>query len=616
MTRSDSITWKLFGLLTRSERWEMLGVLLLSIVVAVFETAGVASVLPFMAVVMDPTAFERYAILEKFTEIIGVTDTKQRLVALGIAVGIVIVMSNAASAIAIWTQQRAAARIRARLSIELFRRFMFQPYGFHVTHDGPTLQSVMINDIDAFARVISSALQFTARACVVLALITLLLVQNPTVAIWTFIVLGGSYVIIFKVVRGKQAALGSAGHIAWRSRQRIVAESFAGVKELQVLGRESDAIARFGVHAKVIAYAHAGNFVLSSAPRYILEPIGFCGILAAALVLILTNDDAAASAIPTLALYAFVGYRLLPALQQIYSAAAEIKYSLPSVLSLHQYYADSASSPEVKADESRNDEPLLKDDVVISLDKVSFSYPGAERPALSSVSANIIRGKSVGIVGKSGSGKTTLADLILGLYLPQGGSIGTPDGTLDHVTVRRWQKRIGYVPQHVFLANASILENIAFGLPSEDIDITAAHRAARLAQATDFIKELPLGMDTVIGERGVVLSGGQRQRLGIARALYGSPEVLVFDEATSALDGLTESSVMDAIHSLSGERTVILIAHRLQTIEACSQIIHLSEGRVVDQGEFHELVRTSATFREFTNRSGPSRTHATIAGGM
>jgi ABC-type multidrug transport system fused ATPase/permease subunit len=372
-----------------------------------------------------------------------------------------------------------------------------------------------------------------------------------------------------------------------------------------VLGREENMVERFGVHAKALAHVIADNIVLSGVPRYVLEPIGFGGILGVALYMILTSPNAAATAIPTLALYAFVGYRLLPAMQQIYAAAADVKYALPAVITLHRYYSDTAPIAEPHAKPAPRHDQLRGSDVVVALENVSFTYAGAPKPALQHVSFNIMRGQSLGIVGKSGSGKTTLADIILGLYLPQAGVIQTPEGVLDQTSLRLWHKRLGYVPQHVFLSNASVLENIAFGVPVDQIDRAAVARAATMAQSDEFIDALPEGFDTIIGERGVVLSGGQRQRLGIARALYTDPEVLVFDEATSALDGLTEGGVMDAIHALTGQRTVILIAHRLQTIEACDRIVHLSNGRIIDDGAFHDLVRTSATFREFTNRSAP-----------
>jgi ABC-type bacteriocin/lantibiotic exporter with double-glycine peptidase domain len=604
---------RILDMMQRGERWELLRVLILSIGVAVFETVGVATVLPFMAVVMDPSVFERYGALREFTRIFGLETTQQRLVGLGIGVGIVIVFSNACSALALWRQQRIAARIRSRISTELFGRFMYQSYSFHVANDGPTLQAIMINDVDALQRILTSALTVISRSCVVVALVALLLLQNPTVALCTFVVIGGSYGIIFRVVRSRQSTLGTAVVQTWKERQRVMQESLAGVKELQVLNRERNSIGRFGEYARRIAGYNATNMMLQSIPRYILEPIGFGGILAVALYMILTDPNATAAAIPTLALYAFVGYRLLPAMQQIYAAATEVKFSLPSGYNLHKHYTAPQVDHERQVKAVVGPTAPLSENIAVSLSNVSFTHNGANKPALKSISIDLIRGQSVGIVGKSGSGKTTLADVILGLYLPDSGTVRTSEGVLSEDTVRQWRSRLGYVPQHVFLANASVLENIALGLPLAEIDREAAARAARMALAADFIEQLPLGMNTIIGERGVVLSGGQRQRLGIARALYNNPALLVFDEATSALDGLTESGVMDAIHALSGDRTVILIAHRLQTIEACDRIIHLNDGAVIGDGTFEGLVRESAEFRRFTSREEPTEVPGLLA---
>jgi ATP-binding cassette, subfamily B, bacterial PglK len=243
----------------------------------------------------------------------------------------------------------------------------------------------------------------------------------------------------------------------------------------------------------------------------------------------------------------------------------------------------------------------------IQLEHVTFTHDGATVPSLRDVSLTIRRKQSVGLVGRTGAGKTTLVDLFLGLYAPTSGRITIDGVPLAGAHIREWQRSVGYVPQNIFLANASVAENIAFGLSVAAIDQTAVRRAARLAQAEEFILGMPAGYDTVVGERGVKLSGGQRQRLGIARALYHDPDVLVFDEATSALDGMTEDAVIEAIGSLMGDRTVILIAHRLRSVELCDSIVVLDQGRAVASGSYQELLNTSDVFRRFVSRHAPVR---------
>ena len=239
----------------------------------------------------------------------------------------------------------------------------------------------------------------------------------------------------------------------------------------------------------------------------------------------------------------------------------------------------------------------------IRLQGVGFTYPTANRPALANITLTIPQNQSVGLVGRTGSGKTTLADILLGLYPAGEGAIRIDDVVLTELNARSWRKRVGYVPQHVFLTNATVSQNIALGIPPDQIDHDAVRRAAQMAQATEFIEQLPSGYDTVVGERGVKLSGGQRQRLGIARALYHNPDVLVFDEATSALDGMTEDAVMQAVQSLSSERTMILIAHRLRTIQACDRIVMLDAGRVVADGDYDTLISTSPAFQKLAGRA-------------
>jgi ABC-type multidrug transport system fused ATPase/permease subunit len=336
---------------------------------------------------------------------------------------------------------------------------------------------------------------------------------------------------------------------------------------------------------------------MSVIPRYVLEVIAFGSIVAVTLVLTLRGQVHAV--LPTLALYAFAGYRLMPAFQQFFSSAMSLRFSEASVASVEADLTALRQSNKVTRVTTTKAEPLAFEHEIKFCD-VSFTYPTGRRPAISGISLAIQRNQSVGLVGRTGAGKTTLADLLLGLYAPSSGTILIDGRPLLEENERAWHKQVGYVPQHVFLANASVAENVALGVSTERIDRRAVEAAAQMAQADDFVRALPQGYDTVVGERGVKLSGGQRQRLGIARALYHNPDVLVFDEATSALDGMTEDAVMDAIRSLSAARTVVLIAHRLRTVQACDRILMLEGGEVMADGTYDELLVSSLPFRRLS----------------
>lgn len=593
-----SITRILLDVFPARERFRLAAVIFGAILSAIFEVVGVASIVPFMAVVMDPGSLNRYGILRDLTIYLGGDTDRDRLVILGILTGGMILASNLANAIALWTQLGFVARTRCRLSQLLFDAYLSQPYSFHVDRDAPSLLSVIYADTEAVNGLVSSVLQVIARALIIVALLAVLIAQNPVVAIWTLVVLGGGYGLIYAAVRKKQGQIGMEWTDAQRDRQRAAHEGLGGIKELLVLGREAEASRRFSEATDRISQAGARSEWTRAIPRYLLEPIAFGGILAVTLAMLLSGSASSAQVIPTLALYAFVGYRLLPALQTIFSNAVLIKYSTPSLRNLHRdWLSTDAVRTRVFPTPEANPSRIQKGAPLLTLRSIDFRYDGASRRALDGISIDIRHGESIGLVGRSGSGKTTLADLMLGLYEPQAGSIVANGEALNENNLRQWRGRVGYVPQSVYLANASISENIAFGLTPEHINMDAVREASRLAQASSFIDALPEGLGTIVGERGVKLSGGQRQRLGIARALYHTPDLLIFDEATSALDGMTEEAVMEAIHALSGSRTVVLIAHRLSTVRACDRIVLLETGRVVSSGSYDQLLRDSAEFR-------------------
>ena len=442
------------------------------------------------------------------------------------------------------------------------------------------------------------AMKLIAQGAVAFFLILLLVVANPMAALGALVLLGGSYVLVYLVVRKRISRMGHVRKAANMDKYKVAGEAFGGVKDVKLMGLEDSFLRRYERPARRSAEANSLIGVASEVPRNILRAVALGGILAFVVVMLIRGQDMSGM-LPVLGLYAFAGMRLLPALQQIYSSATTMRFT---VSMLDRVHADLLSLPKGEnAKFPAAPEPLpLREK--LELRDVSYAYPSAERGALNGLTLSIPALSTVGVVGGTGAGKTTAVDVILGLLRPQEGVVAVDGTPVTDDRLRAWQRSVGYVPQQIFLMDESVAANIAFGVPHKEIDMAAVERAARIAELHDFIlRDLPEGYATELGERGVRLSGGQRQRIGIARALYHDPDVLVLDEATSALDNLTERAVMDAVHNLGGKKTIIMIAHRLSTVQDCDIIFLLEHGRVAAQGRYDDLVETSDHFRRMVS---------------
>lgn len=590
---------RLYRILPPASKRGLPFVVMVSLVAAIFETASVASILPFMAVVMDPGVLFKYPWLETTLKLFNIQTQQGAVIGAGVLTVAILAIGNVVSASNLWIQTHYIALARRELSAELFTGYLYLPYAFHLQRDTPSLGRVIGGDVEsALGGFLASLLGVVAKGLSGLVLISLIILVDPTVALGTVLVLGCGYMLVYRMIRARQVRLGAKMVEASLAVGRISLEGLSGVKELRVLGRESPSTIEYKKSFSELTDTQASNLLASALPRYVIEVFAYAGIVAVTLAFVIKGEGAAA--IPSLALYALAGNRLVPIFQQFFAAAITIKYHTRAVEALE---ADLAVVRNNTQPSEIEETQALSFKYEIKLSNLSFSYPGANRPALKDVSLRIPQNQSIGFVGRTGSGKTTLADVILGLYPPDAGSISVDGVDLVATNERAWRRRVGYVPQTVFLTNASVARNIALGIPEDKIDHGAVLRAAQMAQAHEFIKMMPDGYDTIVGERGVKLSGGQRQRLGIARALYHNPDVLVFDEATSALDGMTEDAVMEAVRTLSAERTMILIAHRLRTVQACDRIVMLDAGQIVADGSYQELVANSAVFKRLAGLS-------------
>ncbi|AMW04162.1 ABC transporter ATP-binding protein [Gemmatimonas phototrophica] len=586
--------------ITGRDRLHLIALFFTSMTAALAELVGVASIAPFMAVLLDPSEIDRLPRLHGYLTDLGAQTARQEVVYLGVSVCIFVLLNSIVSASNATYQAYFANRLRAKVSVGLFERFLGQPYLFHAKTDSSTLTKILFNNVDALTRVITATLVIGSRTLVIVALVGLLLSRAASAAAIAVFTFGGTYALLFMILKQWQTRIGAASSKSYTNRTRIAIEALGGIKELLVLERTQLPVHLFRASAKLIAKTQAQSTLASALPRNVIEPVGMMAVIFIALSLTDGSGTSAASAISTLALFAFVAFRLIPSFQQLYASLMEIKYHESMLMELHSSWIHTSEIPptqNIPQNTAHEKSPIPRVEPLLLVKDVHFSYPGAQHAALNGISLSIKRGEAIGFVGRSGSGKTTLIDVLLGLYPVEKGQILVSGQSLDTLGLTSWREQIGYVPQHVFLSNATIAENIALGVRPESINRDAVLQALSLSQCLSFVESLPKGVDSVVGERGVRLSGGQRQRIGIARALYHTPEVLILDEATSALDGITEDAVMEAVNGLRGSRTIILIAHRLRTVEACDRIIVLDQGRVVGDGSFADLSSNNAGFR-------------------
>lgn len=590
---------KLFSLLTRRERRNLYILFVAVLVMASLQVASVASIMPFLSVASDPSIIQENEYLQWAYQTVGFDDDRSFLIALGLAALTVLVVSNAFIILTRWAMERYSWGRNHSLSRRLLRSYLHRPYEYFLTRNSSELGKNILEEVkEVTDQMLKPALRGGAKGVVALFIVGFLVYFDPVVALMVALVLGTAYGGIYFFVREQLDARGEARVEANTKRYQFVGEAFGGIKEVKIQGKEEAFLDLYDDPSKRYARNQALYRVIKKTPRYVIEAVAFGGIILIAIYLIAIQDSIQ-QVVPVLGLYAFAGYRLLPALQEAFHGLASARFNVAALNKLHRDLRGrmEADTPDHSPAEDERTKPLTLEDT-LELRGVSYTYPDAQQPAINDLSLTISARTITGFVGKTGSGKTTAVDLILGLLRPQDGTI-TIDGTpLGDDMLRRWQKTLGYVPQHIYLSDDSVARNIAFGVAPENIDMDAVRDAARRAHILDFVEgELPRQWDTVVGERGVKLSGGQRQRIGIARALYHRPSVLVFDEATSALDQSTEAGVMEAIYDLEGEQTILLISHRLSTVERADNIFMLEDGRKVGEGTYDELMEEHAKFR-------------------
>lgn len=565
MTDSLKKIWVLF---TPHERRKAVWMLMLVILMAIAETGGVLSIMPFLSVLGRPAVIHENTWVLSLYNRLGYHNTRDFIVALGLASIAVVLASSAFKTVTLHLLNRFIHLLRHSISSRLLSRYLHQPYEFFLSRNSSVLSRNVLSEVDQLLfNLIQPLSQLIAQGAVVLAMVLLVFFYDPLTALCIVAMVGVLYGTIYGLVRKRLARIGAERQVANGHRFQSCGEALGGIKDVKVTHSATAYQEKFNHASRLYSRHLATSDTLSQSPLYLVEAVGYTGLIAIALILMLRNGDAA-YVLPALGLYGFAAYRMLPATQIIYRGFAKLKFSSAALDAIHQ----DLLLPEDKAAVSTDAFVPRKE---IRLEHISYAYPSTpDKCVLDHFDLVIPVGTSIGIAGKSGSGKSTLMDILLGLLQPQAGALTVDGISIDANSVTAWQRAIGYVPQQIYLADASVAENIAFGVSRDAIDMLAIERAARAAQIHDFvINELKRGYDTSLGERGIRLSGGQRQRIGIARALYHDPPVLLMDEATSALDAQTEEALNAAVHALSGSKTIIVIAHRSTSLQFCNRVV-------------------------------------------
>jgi ATP-binding cassette, subfamily B, bacterial PglK len=575
-------------------------IFVLTILMAFMEIIGIASIAPFMAVVSSPEIIQQNEYLNLAFNYFNFNGVNDFLISLGFLVILILLFNNIFSAFMMWLVTSFNRKFAHSLAIKLLSRYLNQPYAFFVNRNSADLSKNILSESHRVVTgVITPSIEIISKGVVTFFIIVGLIIVEPFVALLILTILLTIYLLIYIFFKNVLNEIGSKSTKAVLERYKVANEAISSVKELKLHAKEKEFISKFRkVSMKDASYSINAD-IIGIMPRYLLESLIFSGVILATIFLIYSGKTGV-EIIPMLAVYTFAAYRVLPMMQAIYRGVTSVKFNIPALKILLDDF-EASFEANVKTERNRIDngnEVFFNSE--LEFKKVSFSYDVSAKPTLSNVNLKIKHPSKIGIVGKTGSGKTTLVDIILGLFIANSGEILIDGAKLTSSNISSWQKMLGYVPQDVYLSDDTIRNNIAFAVNENDIDLSRVKKSAKLAGIDSFINSLPQKYESNVGEKGVKLSGGQLQRIGIARALYFEPKLLVFDESTSALDGQTERVIMDSIDNLSKEKTIIIIAHRISTLESCDTIFFLQDGSIKSSGKYKDLLNNQ-DFKKLNN---------------
>ncbi len=562
--------------------------LVLMLLASFAEILSIGAVLPFLAVLTAPERIFEHASAQHIIQALGLTAPAQLLLPLTIFFGVTALIAGVMRLLLLWASTRLSYATGADLSISIYRRTLYQPYAVHCARNSSEVINGISNKTGSTIGIIGQTLNIISSGVMLIAILIPLLSVDPLIALAAFGGFGLIYAFIIRLTR--KQLLSDSQRIARESTHVIKAlqEGLGGIRDVLLDGSQATYCQIYRNADLPLRRAQGNNAFISASPRYAMEALGMLLISALAYTLA-QQTDGIAKAIPILGALALGAQRLLPVLQQAYGSWTGIQSgqaSLQDTLELlDQPLPDYADQPAAQPLPFKHN---------ISLKQLAFRYSPQMPYVLKQLNLTIAKGSRVGFIGTTGSGKSTLLDIVMGLLQPTDGTVEIDGQPVTPTNNRAWQAHIAHVPQAIFLADSSVEENIAFGVPKDQIDHQRVRQAAQQAQIAGSIESWPSHYKTFVGERGIRLSGGQRQRIGIARALYKQADVIIFDEATSALDSETEQAVMEAIEGLSEDLTLLIISHRLTTLKNCTQIVELGEGGIKRAGTYQDIVNQTA----------------------
>ena len=585
------LLYKIAYLFDKKQMLQLAGLAVLILIGGILETLGVSMMLPLVQAIMSPDEIMNNELVASIVAFLHIDSSRNLILWLLGATIFLFIFKNVYLLFQTYVQNTFVTRNRNRMISRVMREFLNRPYEDYLGADIPTVFRLTDSDIPNAFQLILVMIQMTTEIVVAVSIcLVLVVVVSPVISIGCAFLFLGMTLMITKVLKPRLNAIGRKNQAIQSRIAKWRIQSIYGLKDVKVLHREEFFVRNYYESGAVGANVARNYAVMNNAPRLLIETVFIAAMLSFIFVFIVRGGDIT-ELFSTLTAFAAAAVRVMPATNRINTYLSEIAYAQPCLDYLYENLTENmkqdvnGSVTGLTGEQEQEKEPLTLNDRIV-LDHISFTYPNTDKPIFTDAHMEVRKGQSVGIMGPSGAGKSTIVDILLGLLHVQAGVI-TCDGRNIFDNYPSWLSKVGYIPQSIYLIDESIRDNIAFGIDADKIDDKRIWEVLEEAQLKTFVEELPEGLETTIGDRGVRISGGQRQRLGIARALYHNPEILVFDEATSALDGDTEAAVMEAVNSFHGKKTMVIIAHRLNTIAKCD-VIYKVENQKITQTTLEE----------------------------